>query len=497
MKGRKIQKKLLKILILILITIIALSNGIVQSTNSATESSENWDEWQKEDYWEWHTRTTTNDKAYNGNHIVINNNVIDFYGYGQNSYKDFLYKNYEKPGKKIFKFRIDESKANYHTLDGAGFIFNATKKNNKLSGYILLFRENDVCIYKIDNIDINTFETGLNATIATYGELIESKQKTASTTHDLIVEATPTNIKITEGENEILNINLDYSEHVGESFGLISSYVQHDCSILSKIQFSEIEMIIEDYKILVLNTDMNNNPLQGGYFELKNESGNIVKEERTNENGIFYLEDLTEGIYTIQQKEPPSGYVLNDTIYKFKIINGGKVVDVDTAKEIDLIIKNEKNKIEINNKLINTDSPISGTKIGLYDKDGNQISIAVTDKDGKAIFTEIVKGNYKYKQLEVPDGYELNTNEYTCTVNIDGSVKFGEEDKGIIYNKKISNSTTNNSVNNSDDSKDTTRKNTVLPNAGIKTNSILAGIILIIILGIYLYIKLKEYKIVK
>lgn len=333
--------KYLKIIIL-LIMIILLNSINVNAAEDTVIAPENWEEWQKEDYWEWHTRTTTDDRAYNGNHIVIQNDVIDFYGYWENSYKDFLYKNYDNPGKKIFNFRIDETKANYHTLDGAGFIFNSNIVDDKLSGYILLFREKEICIFRLDDIDIKTFEETSNKTVEAYSSLVTKVEKTNSTIHDLVVEATPTNIKVNEAGIELINVNLDYSKHVGNSFGLISSYVQHACSILSKIEFSQLKMALEDYEVSVLNTDLNNNPITGGEFKLKNEKGDVIKEGKTNEKGIFNIKGLKEGSYTIQQSKAPEGYVLNDTTYEFKVTNEGKVIDVKTGKEISLIIKNEK-----------------------------------------------------------------------------------------------------------------------------------------------------------
>lgn len=352
---KKTEKTLLKCIkvLLIFFIIISLYNVISKSTNTENDTvidKEKWEEWQKEDYWEWHTRTTTDDRAYNGNHIVIQNNVIDFYGYWQNSYKDFLYKEYKNPGKKIFKFVIDEKAANYHTLDGAGFIFNASKTDKELSGYILLFRQKDVCVYRLNNVNIETFETAPNTTIATYGQLIKSVPKTNSAIHNLNVEITPTKIKIIEGETELLNLDLDYSIHVGESFGLISSYLQHACSILSKIEFSQIEIILEDYEVSILNTNMENTPIPGGYFELKNEKGEIIKEGKTDKNAKFNVTGITPGIYTIKQKTAPEGYILNDTIYKFEVTKEGKIVDIDTSEEIKLVVKNDKIKVPVEEK---------------------------------------------------------------------------------------------------------------------------------------------------
>lgn len=382
-KNKKVISKYLKIIIL-LIMVIASNNAIIKATDDTVISSTNWEEWQKEDYWEWHTRTTTDDKAYNGNHIVIENDVIDFYGYGQISYKDFLYKEYKNPGKKIFKFRIDETKANYHTLEGAGFIFNASKIEDKFSGYVILFKEKTVCLYRLDNVDINTFETTPNTTMDTYGKLILSKDKSDSTIRDLVVEVTPTSIKITESGTEIINVNLDYNIHTGESFGLISSYVQHDCAILSNIEFSQIQMIIEDYKVSVLNTDLNGTPISGGYFELKNENGEIIKEGKTDNDGTFNIEGIKEGIYTIQQKTPPENFILNDTVYKFKVTNEGKVVDIDTGEEINLIVKNEKIKEESKNNVNNITDNEDNNSIISEEKDNTISSIPIPNAGEKA-----------------------------------------------------------------------------------------------------------------
>ena len=86
------RKEIRYIKIILMILIMICINNNAKANNEITDSSMEWKEWQKEEFWEWHTRTTTNDQAYNGKHIVIQNDTIDFYGYGENSYKDFLYK---------------------------------------------------------------------------------------------------------------------------------------------------------------------------------------------------------------------------------------------------------------------------------------------------------------------------------------------------------------------------------------------------------------------
>lgn len=105
-------------------------------------------------------------------------------------------------------------------MDGAGFILNASRSNNELSGYILLFQETKICLYRLDNVNLEEFETTADRTVESYaGEPIASVDKTSATIHNLVMKASPTNITVSDNGTEILNVNLDYSKHVGEDFG--------------------------------------------------------------------------------------------------------------------------------------------------------------------------------------------------------------------------------------------------------------------------------------
>lgn len=351
---QKTRNNILKILTIIAIIIFAI--GI----NAKVQATYNIEDVFKREYWTWHTRTTTDDQAYNGEHIKILDNKIIFYGYGVNSYKDFLYKEFNYTGKKIFKIIVDESKASYHTLEGAGFLINSTIKDNKISGYVLLYGEKTIDLYRIDGINLQTFKTAANSKVSTYGTLVKSINKQTSGIHNVVVEATPTNITVKDNEQTI-SINLDYSKHVGNSFGLISSYVQHNCSILSTIVFEKLEIAIENYTIPVETVEKDNEEqkLSGAKYEVKNEKGEVVAQGTSNSNGIFNIEGLQEGNYTINQTSAPSGYILNENVVKFTINNEGKAVDITTNEEIKLKFENEKiqndNKDNtINNNIDNT-----------------------------------------------------------------------------------------------------------------------------------------------
>lgn len=352
---QKTRNNILKALVIIAIMILTI--GI-----SKTQATYNIEDIFKREYWTWHTRTTTDDKAYNGEHIKILNNQIIFYGYGVNSYKDFLYKEFNYAGKKIFKIIVDESKASYHTLEGAGFLINSRIKDNKISGYVLLYGEKTIDLYRIDDLNLQTFKTAANSKVSTYGTLVKSINKETSGIHNVVVEATPTNITVKDNEQTI-SINLDYSKHIGNSFGLISSYVQHNCSILSTIVFEKLEIGIENYEIPVETVDKDNEEqkLSGAKYEVKNEKGEVVAQGTSNSNGIFNIEGLQEGNYTITQTTAPLGYKINQNEVKFKITKEGKAVDITTNEEIKLKYANEK--IQNNNENNNINNNVNNNTI--------------------------------------------------------------------------------------------------------------------------------------
>lgn len=394
-------------------------------------------------YWEWHTRTTTNDQAYNGKHIVINpGRSIDFYGYGDTSYKDYLYKYYDYAGEKTFSFTVEEVRTDYHTLEGAGFIFNASKIDNKLSGYVLIIGQNDVRIYHLNNVDATTFETTDNRTLANYGTLIATGKKISSSTHKLIIKTSPTNVTVMDSGEEIINQNLDYTKHAGEDYGLIVSYTNHNCSSLSQIHFLGLDIAIKDYSVPVLKTDENGKRLSGAKFQVKNADGEVIREGITNTKGIYNIKGLQEGTYTTEEIESPAKHAFKNKTITFKVTSEGKVLDIETEEEIEIKIINEALKFEV--KVVDTKgNPIQNSKVNLYDEEGNVVLgsngepiVVTTASDGTATITDIEAGTYTFKQTETPSDYILNDNIYTVTISKDGTVMFKEDANGTIVNKK-------------------------------------------------------------
>lgn len=192
-------------------------------------------------------------------------------------------------------------------------------------------------------------------------------------------------------------------------------------------------------RILVNKTDESGNPLDGAKFVVKNETGAVVAQGASN-NGIFYVFDLEEGIYTLQETQAPSSYIRDDTEYKFRLTREGKVVDIITGQEINLKVVNRKNRESVTitktGEIKGCDEKVllEGAKIALYSSDGTKIQEKVTNDDGTVTFENLESGTYTYRETVSPEGYEINNTPYTFIINTDGTIS--DENNRNIYNNQ-------------------------------------------------------------
>ena len=70
-------------------------------------------------------------------------------------------------------------------------------------------------------------------------------------------------------------------------------------------------------------------PLEGAGYRVFNADGEVVAEGYTDENGEVSFENLADGEYTYQEFVAPEGFMLDETVYSFSIIQDG----VEIAKE--------------------------------------------------------------------------------------------------------------------------------------------------------------------
>ena len=79
-------------------------------------------------------------------------------------------------------------------------------------------------------------------------------------------------------------------------------------------------------------------------------------------------------------------------------------------------------RLEIHKVDAETDDPISGVTFALGDSQGNQISSAVTDSNGNAVFDGIELGEYFYIEESAPEGYIIDKEKHYITISWNGQI---------------------------------------------------------------------------
>ena len=263
------------------------------------------------------------------------------------------------------------------------------------------------------------------------GRMIVSTNKTSidivkkdNDTHEIISES-GIKVKIknlkTKEENEYefvngrINVELPIGKYEIEEIKTISPYVIGDnleFEIKGYDDSKEIEFFNKKAigKITINKNDEDDNKLNGVEFEVYDKDGNVVDTMIT-ENGEASSKELSLGESTVKETKELYGYKKNDTIYEVKLDykdQNEKIV----VENLD--VKNEKIKCEITYITTSGDENID-VSFNIYDKDGSLVYSGET-VNGKASIP-LPYGDYIIREIGVPNGYKLNDEEISFSVN--------------------------------------------------------------------------------
>ena len=153
------------------------------------------------------------------------------------------------------------------------------------------------------------------------------------------------------------------------------------------------------------------------------EKDELVFNGKTDSNGKIVIKDLYIGKYYLIEKNPATGYILNDEKIFFEIKNNEIVKAHMTNKKITSTLKLTKEN-EDKEKLV-------GVVFGIYDLEGNLLSSHVTNEEG-IIEVELEYGSYYYQEMATLEGYVLSDEKQYFDVTVDGMVIHN-----TIVNEKI------------------------------------------------------------
>lgn len=151
-------------------------------------------------------------------------------------------------------------------------------------------------------------------------------------------------------------------------------------------------------------------PIAGAVFEIYDANNKVVAKLTTDANGIATSPQLEKGTYTYKEVSVPDGYIMDTETRTFSITEKNSVV-----RET---ITNEKivGKLQILKVGDDEKKPLEGAEFEIYDSNKKVIAKLTTDKNGKAVSPDLGKGSYTYKEVKAPDGYDMDTKEYTFKI---------------------------------------------------------------------------------
>ncbi|KMQ02687.1 VaFE repeat-containing surface-anchored protein [Bacillus cereus] len=199
---------------------------------------------------------------------------------------------------------------------------------------------------------------------------------------------------------------------------------EHNKTLTFTVENTEVKGSV---KLLKVDNEDISKKLEGAVFELKDESGKVVGEYKTDKNGEINVKDLAYGKYSFVEKASPHGYVLVKEPIVFEIKEHGKIIELLAVNHL---IKGdlEITKVDVadgNNKLPNAEFTI-------YNETGKEVVKGKTDDKGIAKFEKLPFGKYTYKETVAPKGYVLNEETFSFEIKENGQII-----KHIVKDEKI------------------------------------------------------------
>ncbi len=178
-------------------------------------------------------------------HIIYDGDNIKMVGYGYYAFKDFLLINdtENKNSKKTFSFKIKRDGSDWHSMEGGGFLFNSSVKNNVLSGFCVLVTQSGLKLVQITGADVDKFRNGSYSNVQNAGKLLKTYSlSNLYGEHDLKIEVNNTSVSVWDGANVIIDGYTLPENNYGYGYGPITSHISHSCKQQSYFTFNDISM---------------------------------------------------------------------------------------------------------------------------------------------------------------------------------------------------------------------------------------------------------------
>lgn len=173
--------------------------------------------------------------------------------------------------------------------------------------------------------------------------------------------------------------------------------------------------------------------LSGAAFRIaKIEDGTHYLDRITDAQGRITIENLDPGVYSVQEIDAPSGYIINDTEFHVQLYPG---------QPAQLVVCDEKKPdLKIVKKDADTGAALAGATFRISRADGSTLTTEQTDANGEIFLKELDPGVYQITEVSPPSGYlpaEQPTQLITLTGNKLGTVVFENHAEPSLTVNKI------------------------------------------------------------
>ncbi|PGB61393.1 SpaA isopeptide-forming pilin-related protein [Bacillus toyonensis] len=187
---------------------------------------------------------------------------------------------------------------------------------------------------------------------------------------------------------------------------------------IEKGRVTALQLTVENELVDVGNVEITKvdketkDALADAVFEIQDEAGQVVAKITTDKKGQAQVTNLSVGTYKLVEVKAPKGYKQLVDPITFQIEKG-------MTKSLALTVENEmldKGNVEITKVDKDSQKVLEGVVFEVQDEQGKVVTEVTTDKDGKAIISDLSVGKYKlvekaslpgYKQLTEPVSFEI------------------------------------------------------------------------------------------
>lgn len=155
--------------------------------------------------------------------------------------------------------------------------------------------------------------------------------------------------------------------------------------------------------------------IAGATIQIYDSSGAMVYEGVTLADGYTEEIELRVGTYTFVETVAPVGYQINKTVFEFTVNPDGTITG-------DCTVTDKPTEWTITKSDVTTAKPLAGAEITIYDADGNVVFKDTTGEDGTITAFRLPAGTYTFKETLTPEGYVINEETFTFTIDAEGNV---------------------------------------------------------------------------